>query len=97
MNELLSPFLPFIWGGIGGLLIEIVDFYWKVKDENFDFSEAKDLFVKKYSITFAISGLVGAIMTYAISLTPAPIWQIVIGMSALGIVSKFIARRENNN
>jgi hypothetical protein len=89
MMEILTQILPFIWGGIGGIIIEVVDFYWRTREEELDLEDAKTLFWKKYPLRISIAAGIGGIVTYAISLTPAPIWQIVIGMSALGIVTRF--------
>jgi len=95
MNEWIPTLYPFGWGLLGGVLVEIVDFYWTIKKEDLNCSEAKDKFFKKYLIPCCISGLTGGIVVFAISLAPAPIWQIVVGMSALGIVTKFLSQRNN--
>lgn len=90
MDNFITQILPCIWGIIGGIIIEVVDFYWKIHDKESDYKEALAILKQKYPFRIAISAIFGGIITLAISMTPSSIWQIVIGMSALGIVSKFL-------
>lgn len=90
----ISTVMPFIWGMIGGAVIEIVDFYLKIKEEEEDYEEAVIRFRKKYCLRILISALIGGIVVYSISLTQqAPIWQIIVGMSAMGLVTHFVNRK----
>ena len=91
MIDIPQPVIAAIIGLLGGAFIVIIDFFHDFTERDCDLAEAKELFCQKYPIRIAISAVAGALLTFIISITSvsAPIWQFVIGMSALGILSKF--------
>lgn len=91
MIDIPQPIIAAIIGLLGGSFIIIIDFFHDFTERDYDLDEAKELFCQKYPIRIAISAVSGALLTFIISITSvsAPIWQFVIGMSALGILSKF--------
>jgi len=76
----------FFWGAIGGLFMELIEYYQKFKHGDFD--DQENVFWKKYKTPCLISMLIGGVIAYAISLTPSEIWALVIGATAIGTISK---------
>lgn len=91
MFDIPQPIIAASIGLMGGAFIEVIDFFHDFTEQDCNFNEAKELFCQKYPIRVAISAVAGGLLTFIISITSvsAPIWQFVIGMSALGILSKF--------
>ncbi len=84
--------MAFLWGGLGGLCVELVEYSKKLKNGEFD--DVDSAYRKYYLIPCIVSSLAGGAVTSALSFatTPSEIWFFVIGITAGNFISNFIKK-----
>ena len=82
--------IAFIWGFLGGLFVEVIEYYQKFK--NGDFENEDNAFRKYYLQPCLISALAGGIVACAIVSTPTEAWAFVIGLGASSFIARFSSK-----
>lgn len=94
-SEFMFFLVAFIWGGIGGILVDLLNYRSKIL--NGDYENMYDTFKKNHLIPIIISFIIGGIIPMALSfqIAPSEVWFIITGLGANSLISRWNELRQH--